>query len=131
MAQMRHQMDDMFQNFLGKADNRQSGTNIVQSNNFFDPDIEIQDKKTYYLISLDITDLDKNKVNVDIKDDSINISGQYSKDTKENGPGGQISSHSYGSMFKSLPLPKDADTGKVKTDIKGNQLTITIPKKKR
>lgn len=130
MAKMREQMDEMFQNYIGRMNHDPGTTSIIQSNNFFDPNINMEEKEDQYVVTLDIAELDKNNVNVDIKESSITISGQYSREVKEDSQQGQIHSHSYGSMLKTIALPKDADASKIKTDIKDNKLTITIPKKK-
>ncbi|HLF18828.1 MAG TPA: Hsp20/alpha crystallin family protein [Candidatus Omnitrophota bacterium] len=37
--------------------------------------------------------------------------------------------HRFGTFLKTIPLPVNADTEKVKTEQKGDELVITMPKK--
>ena len=73
--------------------------------------------------------LDSEKVDIQINDRSITVKGEYSKQDTEENPDSYISSQSYRSIMKTIPLPVDADTTKVKTEKEGDYLVIRLPKK--
>ena len=81
------------------------------------------------MLKLDIKGSDKENINIDINENAITISGEYSQQVEETNPHGIYSLKGYGSFLKTMPLPVDADTGKMETVMEGDSLIITIPRK--
>ena len=100
---------------------------------FYEPNLHLERRKDEYIIKLDIKDMDKNKINVEINEHSLTISGERSQRVSERKEGRygwkSYASHSYNFFSRTIPLPPDADTKGVKTEIKGDVLIIRIPKK--
>ena len=74
---------------------------------------------------------DKDKVGIQINQHSLTVKGQRSRQEKEQNANRYISSDSFGSFVKTIPLPDDADTTRVRTEKKGDTLVIELPKKGR
>lgn len=128
MDRVQQEMNRIFQqSFANTGFTGRSG--LLNSHMFYDDNFDIKDNQDHYLISLDMQGFDKDKVDIQIDQHSITISGQQSSQSKEEGHNGFYSSHSYGSFLRTLPLPDDADTQKVQTKKEGGKLIITIPKK--
>lgn len=87
-----------------------------------------KDNDNYY-IKLDVSDIDKNKIDIEITPGNIKISGQRAEVTEEKTPEGYVSMKRYGSFSRVIPIPADADPKLVRTEISGNTLIITLPKK--
>jgi HSP20 family protein len=85
--------------------------------------------KDGYEIIFNMKGLDQEKVDIEINEHSITVKGEHSRQEKEEGQGTFYSSSSFGSFMKTIPLPVDADTSKVKTEKKGDSLVIRLPKK--
>jgi len=83
---------------------------------------------TYKNSFANIKSADKNDVNIDISQHFITISGYSKEEVTEDNSFGSYQSHSYSSFSKTVPIPEDADIDKVKTEIKGDNLIITISK---
>ena len=126
IEQMQEQMNQMFQNSFGR-----SGLNrgIFKNDMSFGYDYDIKEKENGYEIIFDMTDLDKNNVDIEIKNNSITVKGQYSSEQSEENPSSILKTKSYGSFLKMIPVPLDADTAKAKTEKRGDTLIITLPKK--
>ena len=95
----------------------------------FDHDFDIQETDEGYQIKFDLKGLDQEKVDIDINEHSITVKGEHSAKDTEESENSFFSSQSYGSFMKTIPLPIDADTKKVKTEKEGNSLVIKLPKK--
>ncbi|MBN1869217.1 MAG: trypsin-like peptidase domain-containing protein [Candidatus Omnitrophica bacterium] len=127
MARMSDEMDRMFQGAFGRGGS--PGKGMFNSNIFYDSDFDIEDKGNEYVVKVEVKGVDKDKINIEINQGSLTVSGEHSAVEEEKGPDGYYSSQSIGSFLRTIPLPDDADTEKVKTEFEGDLIVITIPKK--
>jgi len=128
MRRMREQVESMFKNFHTRYPQIQqpsTGSGFALSNDF-----SMEESDQAYEIRLDLSGLDQDKVDVEIKKHSITVTGQYSVQEKQQDSNRYFESRSMGSFMKTIPLPVNADTSKVETQQKGDTLVINIPKKK-
>ena len=126
IRRMQEEMDRLFRNFHRRYPDRQPGLpgpGLHLDNNF-----EMRETDNGYAIHLDLRGLDQDKVDVEINQHSVTVTGEYSAREKQAGPGSYAYSQSTGSFLRTIPLPVDADTAKVKTEKKGDTLVITVPK---
>jgi S1-C subfamily serine protease/HSP20 family molecular chaperone IbpA len=126
LQRMREYMNNMFSDSFGALGGGMGGFN---SDFFYDADFDIEEKDDQYLISLDIQGLDEKTVNIEVTDRMLTVSGQRSEETQESGAQGTVTAHSYSSFMRSIPVPADADTARVTTDIKDDKLVIRVPRK--
>lgn len=126
MNRMQQHMDEMFQSSFGQPGAKQG---MFSSNMSFDSDFDLKTTDQGYEIKLDTTGFDKDKVDIQIKEHSITIKGEQSKQDKTESPDRYVSSQSFGSFMKTIPLPADADTTKATTEKMGNNIVIKMPKK--
>ena len=117
----------MFQDSFDRRGWPSSG--ILNSSIFYDEEFDLKKTEEGYMLKLDIKGLDKENINIDINENSITISGEYSQQIEETNPQGIYSLKGYGSFLKTMPMPADADTEKMETVIEENSLIITIPRK--
>ena len=131
MGRMQQEMNRMFQNSFSRSRGTNSGLNgMFNSNMFYNGDFDIQETKEGYVIKFDMNGLDKDKLNIDVNEHSITISGEKSSQIEKSNPNGFYSSQSFGTFLKTVPLPIDADTAKMETKKENNTLIIRMPKKK-
>lgn len=126
--QMRRMQEEMDRMFRHSFDQNGFSQGAFSNNLSFDYDIDFQETDDGYKIQIDMTGLDKDKVDIDINAHSITVKGEHSRTDKEENPNGYFQSQSYGSFMKTIPLPVDADTTQVKTEKSGDYLVITMPK---
>ena len=127
IKRMQKEINRMFQDSFHRRGWPSSG--ILNSNIFYDEEFDLKKTDDGYMLKLDIKGLDKENINIDINENSITISGEYSQQVEETNPHGIYSLKGYGSFLKTMPLPVDADTGKMETVMEGDSLIITIPRK--
>lgn len=95
----------------------------------FHESINFIENEKEYTIVVDMKGLDENKIKVKTEAHSISISGEFSKTESKEDQNQQFKSQQYGSFFRVIPLPENADTSKITKNKKGDQFVIEIPKK--
>ena len=128
MRRMQEQMNHLFNESFPSAD--QTGQSLLNSPMDLDKNVQFNETKEGYEVIVDTSSLDKNKIDIEINEHSITIKGETSQKTQEKNPQGEMHAESFGSFFKTIPLPVDADTTQAKTEKQDNQLVIRMPKKK-
>ena len=83
-----------------------------------------------YIISFDMPGMDKAKINVEVKNGVILVSGERSSESKED-QGGKFyrQERSFGYFSRSIPLPEDAKPESLVAKYENGVLTLTIDKK--
>jgi len=103
--------------------------NARQAMVFDDANLNLEELANEYLLKFDISGLDKNKVKVEINNNFIRLTDQYSSSLTQKSSANSSSAQAFGSFIKMIPLPSDADSRSVNTEAKDDMLLIHIPKK--
>ena len=127
IRRMQQEMDRMFQDSFKWGSGSDKG--MFRSDMYYDNEFDINEEKDKYVIEFDLTGLNNNNLDIEIKEGYMTVKGEriieQSKEDKNN----SFSSKSYATFLKTISLPSDADTEKMKSEKKGNKLIITLPKK--
>jgi HSP20 family protein len=105
--------------------------NMSQGTGFdFTPAVDLQETETAYIVRSDLPGLEKDKINLAVRDNILTIEGlrETSKETQDTGSGFYAQERSYGSFARSLGLPGPVDESKITAEYKNGVLTITLPK---
>jgi len=97
---------------------------------FYNANLNMQDAGNEYILRFDITGLDKNKVKVELNNNLITLTGEYSSRVEDKSPGSFHGSQAFGAFVRTVSLPADADPKDIKTEVKDNTLIIHIIKKR-
>jgi HSP20 family protein len=73
----------------------------------------------------------KDDINVDIEDDQIIIQGERRDERESNEQGFYHTERSYGSFYRSIPLPQGIDAEVANASFNNGVLEITMPKPER
>jgi HSP20 family protein len=114
MARMREQMEhNMHQAFA------ETGA--------FNPRMDMRQTDKAYLVTMDIPGVDKDKINVEVKQGTLIISGERDSETKDNKNNQYYrQERSFGSFLQVVPLPEDAKTDQIEAKYKNGVLTVTV-----
>jgi HSP20 family protein len=91
------------------------------------PRIEMGEKEGKLVISADLPGVKKDDLNVHIDDGSITIEGERRQERTVDERGYYQSERSYGSFYRSIPLPEGTDTENATAEFKDGVLQIEIP----
>ena len=96
----------------------------------FAPDYDVKATDKAYTISFDMPGMDKAKINVEVKNGTILVSGERSSESKED-QGGKFyrQERSFGYFSRSIPLPEDGKPESLVAKYDNGVLTLTIEKK--
>lgn len=129
MGRMSDQMNRMFRQVFDRGA-RQGSSGVFRGDLFYDQKIDMSEEAGGYIIKVDIAGLNKDKMKIDLDENAVTISGEYSEEKQERGQGIYAQSRSFGFFLRTIPLPEGAEVQGVKTKIKGDTLIIKLPKKK-
>ena len=127
IERMQEEMNRMFQNSYNRGGGL--GRGMFSNDMSYDHDFDIKENADGYEIRFDMKGLDKEKVDIQINEHSITVKGESSRQETEESENKYFSTQSFGSFMKTIPLPVDADTTKLKTEKEGESLVIKLPKK--
>jgi len=104
------------------------GTNVFEASAY--PKIDIRETDNEYILESEIPGLDKDKVKVEIKEDTLIIKGEKRSDDKKDGKY-HIREIKRSSFIRSFSLPSDiVDKSSVKAKFRDGLLEVTIKKLK-
>lgn len=90
------------------------------------PQTETFEREGQLVIRADLPGLKKDDVNVEITDDAITISGERRDEDEERREGYYRSERSYGSFFRSIPLPEGVNADNANATFNNGVLEITM-----
>ena len=73
--------------------------------------------------------LEQKDVEVTLTDEALTIRGEKQIERKEEKRGYYVSERSYGSIFRTIPLPAGVDSDKAEAMFKNGVLTIRLPQR--
>jgi len=130
MQQMQDRINRLFRQSLIRS-NAFAGPSSPGLSSFYEPDLDIRDMKDHYILTLDLPGMDKDKINVEVTEHDIVISGERDDRSEEQDDrhGFYRMERRFGSFSRRLPLPDDATPDGVSADYEKGVLEIRIPKK--
>lgn len=91
------------------------------------PQMEIFERGGQFIVRADLPGLTKDDVKVDISEDALTIQGERKLEHEEDREGFHRSERSYGSFYRSIPLPEGINGEEAKANFKDGVLEISIP----
>lgn len=95
------------------------------------PQVEVHERDGQLIVRADLPGLSKDDVKVDINDDALTIQGERKQEHEENREGYYRSERSYGSFFRTIPLPEGINAEAAKASFRDGVLEVTMPMPQR
>jgi HSP20 family protein len=92
------------------------------------PRTDIAETDNALEVSVELPGIDQKEVDISLTDNSLTIQGEKKSEREESKKGYHLSERSYGSFYRSIPLPSGVDTDKASAEFKNGILTVTLPK---
>jgi HSP20 family protein len=134
MRQMSREMDQLMDSFfergfgslLGEAGSRGDDW---ESRTLWTPRIDVQQRNDAVVVRADLPGVRKEDVQVEVEDDALIISGQRREEREEGGAdqGYRLVERSYGSFYRSVPLPQGTNPDEIEATMRDGVLTVTLP----
>ena len=131
MRRISDEMDRLFDSFgFGRgffpAELRQDRGDVQSSSMLWTPHIDVVERDGKLLISADLPGVKKDDVKVEINQDSVTIQGQRHQEKSSSDRGYYQSERSYGSFYRTIPLPEGANTESASATFRDGVLQIEI-----
>jgi HSP20 family protein len=92
------------------------------------PRADITETDNALEVSVELPGIDHKDVDVSLTDTALIIKGEKKSERDENSKGYHLSERSYGSFYRTIPLPSGVDTDKVNAEFKNGVLTVRLSK---
>ncbi|MBF0490725.1 MAG: Hsp20/alpha crystallin family protein [Candidatus Omnitrophica bacterium] len=110
---------------------RQMGQMMKDQMIDFNPQQDIQQTPDAYIVTMDIPGMDKSKINVEVKNGLLSVSGDRSSEVKEDKPNQMYrQERSFGHFYRELALPEDAKSDTIDAQYNNGVLTVKVPRAK-
>ncbi|MCB0343122.1 MAG: Hsp20/alpha crystallin family protein [Pseudobdellovibrionaceae bacterium] len=94
----------------------------------FNPAVDIEELPNQYLVTLDIPGLNREDIKVEVKDNTLSISGERKREEKEEKPGYTRYERSHGTFERRFTLPETVSGKEVSAKYEDGVLKVTLPK---
>jgi len=118
---LRHEMDDLLEQFFGAGDGGEEGA-------MFTPRLNVAETEREYEITLDLPGLRPEDVNVELKENQLWISGERRQEAEEQGKTYHRVERTYGRFRRVIPLTAEVRTDAIHAEYHEGVLRITCPK---
>lgn len=130
LQKMQKEMDSIFERFHQKMMREDMFSKFTFSFPST-PAMDLVDKGDNYVLKADIPGVEKDKIDISVKDGVLKIEAETSKDKKEESKGYLKQERFVSSYMRMVTLPEDANAEKFESEYTDGVLKITIPKKKK
>lgn len=126
MRRFSEEMDRLFEDFgFGRGGLVPSlGRGFDQA--LWSPQVEMFEREDQLVVRADLPGMKKDDVNVEITDDAVIIQGERRNESEENREGYYHSERSYGSFYRSIPLPEGVNADQANATFRNGVLEITM-----
>jgi len=137
MRRFAEEMDHLFENF-GLQTGWRMPSLLTRGHELFrreagfvpgewSPQIDVLEREGEFVVRADLPGLTKEDVKVDVADDVVTIQGERKQQKKEEREGYSYSECSYGSFYRSIPLPIGAEASKATAQFHNGVLEVVVP----
>jgi HSP20 family protein len=130
LQSLSDEMDDLFARFgLGRRllPARRLTEFASSATPLWTPQIEVFERGDQMVVRADLPGLKKEDVQINVEDDVLTLQGERKDEREEKRDGYFHSERSYGSFYRSIPLPEGVDAEQVKANFKDGVLEVTMP----
>ena len=116
MRRMSEDMDRMFSDATASGD----GSTWL-------PAVEVTERGNNLVVRADLPGINQNDVKVEVTPEGLMIQGERKREHEERGAWGYRSERTYGSFYRTIPLPDGANIDDAKAEFKDGVLEVTVP----
>ena len=130
MRRISDEMDRFFENFgmgrslFGQDQGWNEGQSGSQAPSMWSPHVEVCERNGKLLIQADLPGIKRDDINVRIEQDSVVIQGQRHQQQTSNERGYYRSERSYGSFYRTIPLPEGTNADSATASFRDGVLEI-------
>ena len=128
-AQMRDEMDRVFDSFLGRSLFGRPSTFPSPVGDMIAPDIDVRENEKEIILEAELPGIAEKDVEVAVRDGILSLKGEKKSERDEKKETYHLVERSYGSFERSFRLPDTADEDKITADFDKGVLRVIVPKR--
>lgn len=122
---LQRKMNRAFDDFWSRFDRPFGGNGFL---GVAGPSTDITETDKEVEVAIELPGIDEKDIDVRLTRDSLTIRGEKKAEKEQKGAGFTLSERSYGSFYRTIPLPAGIDPDNARAEYKRGVLTITVPK---
>lgn len=122
IATLQRDMNRVFENFWTRA----GQIDLPWGGN--DAKSDVVETEDRIEASIELPGMEMKDIDVTVSDDMLTIKGEKKVERQEEKKGYYLSERSYGSIYRTIPLPPGVDGDKAEASLKNGVLTVRLPK---
>jgi len=126
---IKREMDKMFDDFFKRSERGFSSKTGIKD--FSIPLSDVIKNNNEIVINLDMPDVDKKDIILSVRDNILEVKAEKKHEAKIEKRGMYRYERSYSGFHRSLSLPENVDSDRMKSEYKDGVLKIIIPKAKK
>lgn len=119
------EMEDLMERFWEEGDGRRTRLET------FHPRINLAEKDGAFELTADLPGIKPEEIKVEMQNGNLTISGERKEEKEEKGKTFHVVESSYGSFYRSIPLPTAVEEGKIEAKFADGVLKVTLPKSEK
>ena len=122
LATLREDMDRMWNRFLGEW------PSLEPFGGEWAPSLDVSETKENIVVKAEVPGIDAKDIDISLSNDLLTIKGKKEQEKEEKEENYHRVERSYGSFSRSVRLPREVHSDKIKASYKNGVLKITLPK---
>jgi HSP20 family protein len=125
LSSLRREMDRLWENFFGE---RPLGRIWERE---WAPSLDMSETKDNYVVKAEVPGIDAKHIDISLTGDILSIRGEKKQEKEEKEEEYHLVERNYGSFSRSVRIPAEVESNKIKASYKNGILTITLPKSEK
>ena len=125
LSSLRREMDRLWENFFGER----PLPRIWERE--WAPSLDVSETKDNFVVKAEVPGIDAKDIDISLTGDVLTIKGEKRQEKEEKEEDYHLVESSYGSFSRSVRLPAEVESDKIKASYKNGILNITLPKSEK
>jgi HSP20 family protein len=129
-AEMRLEMDRVFDSFLGRSlFGRPALFRRTEAATTIAPNIDIRENDKEIILEAELPGIDEKDIEILVRDGVLSLKGEKKSEREDKKDNFHLVERSYGSFERSFRLPDSADEAQIKANFNKGVLRVVVPKR--
>ena len=126
LVSLQREINHVFDDFWHKVESGWNGQNDAVG--MFGPSTDVTETDKGVDVSIELPGMTEEDIDISLTSDTMTIRGEKKIEHEEERKGVYMSERSYGSFYRTVPLPAGVDADKADAKFKNGVLTVSLPK---
>ena len=126
LVSLQRDINHVFEDFWHKVESGWTGRRDAMG--MFGPSTDITETDKSVDVSVELPGMTQDDIDISLSHEALTIRGEKKIEREEERKGVYMSERSYGSFYRTVPLPAGVDADKADATFKNGVLTVSLPK---